>query len=475
VHPCLRLVSPFTSPWGALALSSWLVTDPRENDNSHVQPHDPDATASGPGDAAAATAAPAGVRGDAAGRRAPATSAGTPLGRALSGALVAAAVSAVLGLLFSVLTLFSANQPGAAVLVTLLDYWSIHALVAFVLLAALAGVGMYRRVWSSIVGSVAAGVLGALVGSLIGALGQGATLTGDIVGPLLETLLGLNLMFVIGVSLASILLGRRLWQRLVREDAATARERVALVRIPSSRLADGELTHRDREPVDAELADQQWERYVLALEEHGWSTREVPPADDHADSVFVEDAVVVLGGTAVVLTSGAESRRGERTGVEEALVDMRLEVVSIDLPATVDGGDVLEVGRTLYVGASGRTNAAGIRRLREIARPLGYAVVAVPVRSTLHLKSQVTALPDGTVIGFEPLVDEPRLFPSFLAVPEAEGTAVVALDDDTLLVSASAPRTADLLRGLGYDVVAVDVSEFEKLEGCVTCLSVRIG
>ncbi|MBM7026728.1 N(G),N(G)-dimethylarginine dimethylaminohydrolase [Clavibacter sp. DM3] len=282
-------------------------------------------------------------------------------------------------------------------------------------------------------------------------------------------------MFVIGVSLASILLGRRLWQRLVREDAATTRERVALVRIPSSRLADGELTHRDREPVDAELADQQWERYVLALEEHGWSTREVPPADDHADSVFVEDAVVVLGGTAVVLTSGAESRRGERTGVEEALADMRLEVVSIDLPATVDGGDVLEVGRTLYVGASGRTNGAGIRRLREIARPLGYEVVAVPVRSTLHLKSQVTALPDGTVIGFEPLVDEPRLFPSFLAVPEAEGTAVVALDDDTLLVSASAPRTADLLRGLGYDVVAVDVSEFEKLEGCVTCLSVRIG
>ncbi|WP_317230328.1 dimethylargininase [Clavibacter sp. MX14-G9D] len=412
----------------------------------------------------------------ASGRGAPSSSAtATPLGRALSAALVAAGVSAILGLLFSVLALFSANQPGAAILVTLLDYWTVHTLVAFVLLAALAGTGLYRRLWTTIVGSVAAAVVGALVGSLVGALGQGATITGDIVVPLLETLLGLNLMFVIGVSLASILLGRRLWIRLVGSTGDPVLERIALVRIPSSRLAEGELTHLDRRPVDAELADQQWEGYVLALEEHGWSTREVPPADEHPDSVFVEDAVLVLGGTAVLLTSGSDSRRGERTGVERAVEDMGLTVASIDLPATIDGGDVLEVGRTLYVGASSRTNSAGIRRLREIARPLGYAVVAVPVRRTLHLKSQVTALPDGTVIGHEALVDEPRLFPSFLAVPEAEGTAVVALDDDTLLLSAAAPRTAELLRGLGYEVVTVDISEFEKLEGCVTCLSVRIG
>ncbi|WP_308470891.1 dimethylargininase [Clavibacter michiganensis] len=388
---------------------------------------------------------------------------------------MAAGISALLGLLFSVLTLFSANQPGAAILVTLLDYWTVHTLVAFVLLAALAGTGLYRRLWTTIVGSVASAVVGALVGSLVGALGQGATITGDIVPPLLETLLGLNLMFVIGVSLASILLGRRLWVRLVGTADAPVRERVALVRIPSSRLAEGELTHLERRPVDAELADRQWEGYVLALEENGWSTREVAPADDHPDSVFVEDAVLVLGSTAVLLTSGADSRRGERTGVERAVEDLGLSLASIDLPATIDGGDVLEVGRTLYVGSSSRTNAAGIRRLREIARPLGYSAVAVPVRRTLHLKSQVTALPDGTVIGYEALVDEPRLFPSFLPVPEAEGTAVVALDDDTLLLSAAAPRTAELLRGLGYEVVAVDISEFEKLEGCVTCLSVRVG
>jgi dimethylargininase len=443
------------------------VTDPRENDRASDQSDEKAVTASPAGRPSAPTTAPP--------RSTPRASAGTPLGRAVSAALVAAGVAAILGLLFSVLALFSANQPGTAVLVTLLDYWTVHTLVAFVLLAALAGTGMYRRLWTTIVGSIAAAVVGALVGSLVGALGQGATVTGDIVGPLLETLLGLNLMFVLGVSLASVLLGRRIWRRLVGVTDETARERVALVRIPSSRLAEGELTHLERRPLDADLADQQWERYVLAFEEHGWSTREVPPADDHPDSVFVEDAVLVLGGTAVLLTSGADSRRGERTGVERVLEDMDLTVASIDLPATIDGGDVLEVGRTIYVGASSRTNAAGIRRLREIARPLGYSVVGVPVSRTLHLKSQVTALPDGTVIGYEPLVDEPRVFPSFLAVPEAEGTAVVALDPDTLLLSAAAPRTAELLRGLGYEVVTVDISEFEKLEGCVTCLSVRIG
>ncbi|KZC95003.1 dimethylarginine dimethylaminohydrolase [Clavibacter tessellarius] len=406
-------------------------------------------------------------------KRSPA--AGASLGRALSAALVAAGVSAILGLLFSVLTVFSASQqPGVAVLVPLLDYWTVHTLISFVLLAALAGAGAYRRLWTTIVGSVLAAIVAALLGSLLGAMAQGAPLKSDIVAPLLGTILGLNLMFELGLILASILLGRRIWRRLSGDGEERARERVALVRIPSSRLADGELTHVDRQPIDAELADQQWERYVLALEEHGWATREVPPSDAHPDSVFVEDAVVVLGDTAVVLTSGAESRRGERQGVEQSVWDLGLDVVTIDLPATVDGGDVLEVGRTLYVGSSSRTNPEGIRRLREIARPLGYEVVAVPVASTLHLKTQVTALPDGTVIGYEPLVDAARLFPSFLPVPEAEGAAVVVLDEHTVLLSAAAPRTADLLQTLGYEVVTVDISEFEKLEGSVTCLSVRV-
>jgi dimethylargininase len=106
--------------------------------------------------------------------------------------------------------------------------------------------------------------------------------------------------------------------------------------------------------------------------------------------------------------------------------------------------------------------------------PLGYTVVGVPVTKALHLKTAVTALPDGTVIGYEPIVDEPRLFERFLPVPEAHGTAVVVLDEETVLMSASAPQSIALIEDLGYTVVPVEISEFEKLEGCVTCLSIRV-
>ena len=131
-------------------------------------------------------------------------------------------------------------------------------------------------------------------------------------------------------------------------------------------------------------------------------------------------------------------------------------------------------GTTVYVGLGSRTNEDGIRQLAAIIEPLGYRIVAVPVTRALHLKSSVTALPDGTVIGYPPLVDDPGVFPDFLAVPEPHGTAVVVLDDDTVLMSASAPKTARLLAERGLEVVIVPITEFEKLEGCVTCLSVRL-
>jgi dimethylargininase len=126
------------------------------------------------------------------------------------------------------------------------------------------------------------------------------------------------------------------------------------------------------------------------------------------------------------------------------------------------------------VGQGGRTNAAGIRQLRQLLEPRGHVVIAVPVTKVLHLKSAVTALPDGTVIGYRPLVDDPDLWERFLEVPEEPGSHVVLLDQQTVLLSTSAPRTADLLADLGLRVVSVDMTEFEKLEGCVTCLSVRL-
>ncbi|GAA3628280.1 N(G),N(G)-dimethylarginine dimethylaminohydrolase [Microbacterium awajiense] len=247
-----------------------------------------------------------------------------------------------------------------------------------------------------------------------------------------------------------------------------------LVRRPSTRLADGELTHLDRVPVDPALAVTQWETYVDAFRARGWEVIEVEPADTQPDGVFVEDAVVVFGDLAVLCRAGAESRRGEAPTVRASVERLGLAVVAIDEPGTLDGGDVLKVGRTAYVGASSRTNAEGIAQLRALLEPRGWRVVAVPVRRVLHLKSGVTALPDATVVGFEPLVDDASAFPEFLGVPEEHGTAVVVLDASTVLMSADAPHTAALYRDRGLDVVTVEVSEFEKLEGCVTCLSVRV-
>lgn len=247
-----------------------------------------------------------------------------------------------------------------------------------------------------------------------------------------------------------------------------------LVRRPSLRLAEGELTHLDRVPVDADLALAQWHGYVETFRTRGWDVIEIAPADDQPDGVFVEDAVVVFGDLAVLCRAGAESRRGEAETVRAAITASGIDRAEIVAPGTLDGGDVLKVGRTVYVGASSRSNAAGIAQLREIVEPRGWDVREIPVTKVLHLKSGVTALPDGTVIGFEPLVDDPALFPDFAGVPEEHGTAVVVLDERTVLMSADAPLTSAAHRARGLEVITVEVSEFEKLEGCVTCLSVRL-
>jgi dimethylargininase len=212
-----------------------------------------------------------------------------------------------------------------------------------------------------------------------------------------------------------------------------------LVRPPSPRLADGELTHLERVPVDADLALEQWRGYVGAWRDLGWTPVEVPRADEFPDGVFVEDAVVMFGDTAVLTSPGADSRRGELATVAAVVDRPGVDLHRILSPATLDGGDVLKVGTSVYVGRSARTNERGIEALAAIVEPLGLRVRPVPVTRTLHLKSQVTALPDGTVIGWEPKVDDPSLFDAFLAVPEEHGTAVVVVDDRTVLMSADAP------------------------------------
>lgn len=248
----------------------------------------------------------------------------------------------------------------------------------------------------------------------------------------------------------------------------------ALVRRPGPHLADGIVTHIDRVPIDVDLAVRQWDAYTEALAAGGWDLVEVPTARDCPDAVFVEDTVVMVRNVAVITRPGALSRRPETFAVRDTLTALGASINQIEPPGTLDGGDVLKVGDTLYVGRGGRTNPDGVRQLRAIVEPLGVTVVAVPLRSVLHLKSAVTALPDGTVVGYPPLVDSPASFPRFLAVPEESGAHVVLLGGDRLLMAADCPRTATLYADLGYQPVTVDISEYQKLEGCVTCLSVRL-
>jgi dimethylargininase len=246
---------------------------------------------------------------------------------------------------------------------------------------------------------------------------------------------------------------------------------IALVRRPGPRLAEGLVTYVERSTVDLELAQRQHQAYVAALKSHAWEPREVPPADGCPDAVFVEDALVVCGRLAVLTRPGAASRRREVPSLAEAVTGLVPDIGHIEPPGTVDGGDVLQIGSTVYVGRSTRTNADGIRQLRHLLSTVDRRVVAVPVNGCLHLKSAVTALPDGTVLTYD---FDASLFPSARTVPEESGAHVLPLGDEFVLIAASAPRTAELLAELGYSPVVVDISEFEKLEGCVTCLSVLV-
>ena len=394
-----------------------------------------------------------------------------PFLRRFTGAVVSALIVSLIALAAVSLLFFGGNP---AALAQLFDFFLGSTLVAFVALTVFALIGIYRYWYLRLVGGIVAGVVGAIVGSALTLATSGSTLSGDTLGRLFSTLSGPNLPFVVATVVATVTAGYAVWRRLVGREADVGIRRIAIVRPPAETLAEGQLTHIERVAVDLELANSQWDEYVALLSNAGWDIVEVPIATGQPDSVFVEDTMVIFGDLAIIGSPGAESRAGEIVEAERTISGLGLTVRHIEMPGTLDGGDVLKVDRTVFVGRGGRTNAEGIRQLRALVAPSGYTVVAVPVTRALHLKSAVTALPDGTVIGYPPLVDDPGVFGRYLAVPEAEGVAVVVLSDDTVLMSSAAPKSVALIADLGYRVLTADISEFEKLEGCVTCLSVRV-
>ncbi|MFE4951171.1 dimethylargininase [Leifsonia sp. NPDC056665] len=393
--------------------------------------------------------------------------------RRLVASLVSAVAVAAIGLVASTVVLLVANQLNTQVLGSITTYVVWPTLTAFVLSAVAALLGSMDRRWIAVVAGILVAVVSTVIGMLILFSTLNAPINGTAWGQIAQSFISINLPFWLAVSIAFPTAGYAVFGA-IESQAGPVSRKIALVRIPAGDLSEGLVTHIDREAVDSEVADSQWDAYVAALSAAGWQTVEVASADQLADSVFVEDTAVVFGDTAVITRPGADSRKPEIAGTEAALRAQGLRLLRIEEPGTLDGGDVLKVGDTVYVGRGGRTNAEGIRQLRALVAPLGYTVVAVPVTKALHLKTAVTALPDGTVIGFEPLVDDARIFERFLPVPEAHGTAVVVLDDETVLMSSSAPGSVALVEDLGYTVIQVDISEFEKLEGCVTCLSIRI-
>jgi dimethylargininase len=247
---------------------------------------------------------------------------------------------------------------------------------------------------------------------------------------------------------------------------------VALTRQISPAIASCELEFLDRQPIDVALAEEQHWQYQERLAELGARVEMLPAEPDLPDSVFVEDPAIVLDEIAVMTRMGALSRRGEGETLARALAKYR-ELRYIEEPGTLEGGDVMRVGKTLYVGYSRRTNVAGIQQLAGMLHPLGYFVVPVEVRGCLHLKSACCYIGEDTVLANRAWMDSDGLCGlKILDVPVEEPRGANALRiGDTVLMPAAFPRTCELLERSGFRVRRVDNSELLKAEAGVTCTS----
>lgn len=247
----------------------------------------------------------------------------------------------------------------------------------------------------------------------------------------------------------------------------------ALMRAISPRMSECELTYLDRAPIDAELADRQHRAFQERLREMGFTVIVIPPDPSLQDAAFIEDTAVVLDEIAVITRPGAVSRRPEIPAVAEVLSRYR-PLKQIKEPATLEGGDAMRVGRRLYVGVSTRTNQAGIAQLQELIAPYDYQVIPVPVTGCLHLKTGGTWLGDETWLVNREWIDvNPLKDFRLLDVPAEEPWAANTLVlQGTLFLPAGFPLTREMLEKQGYQVATVEMSELQKAEAGLTCMSV---
>jgi dimethylargininase len=250
----------------------------------------------------------------------------------------------------------------------------------------------------------------------------------------------------------------------------------AIVRRPSPRIADGEVTHIDRIPMDVDLAMTQYDRYLQVLQSLGVELIFAVESPDHPDGLFVEDALFMVGDIGVLTRPGAPSRKGEVESIAELVRALSITSVSIPAPHTLDGGDVLVVGKHIFVGVSTRTTMGAIDSLRVLIASTGYQVVPVTVTGCLHLKTAITRLPDDSLIAVAAFVDT-NLFASHgfrvHETTEETGGDVLCIGN-TVVLPMDAPRTAAQIESLGFEVQRIDVSELQKIEAGVTCMSVLL-
>lgn len=247
----------------------------------------------------------------------------------------------------------------------------------------------------------------------------------------------------------------------------------AITRSVSRHMTRCELTFRQRECVDYAAATGQHDDYRELLRRLCAETINLDASDEHPDCCFIADTAVVLDELAIIARIGTAARRGETAAVEKILSRYR-EIARIETPATLDGGDVVRLGKHLFVGRSRRTNPQGIEALRRLVRPFGYTVTPVDVLGSLHLTTACSALDEETVLLNHRWIDAAP-FSRFhvLRAPEDEAWAAATVRiGDTLCIEAGAPRTLQLVRRHIANVEVLDISEFRKAEGSLPCLSI---
>jgi dimethylargininase len=246
----------------------------------------------------------------------------------------------------------------------------------------------------------------------------------------------------------------------------------AITRAVSSSLVDCELSFISRAPIDLEKARAQHLAYEQLLEKLGARVISLPEERDFPDSMFVEDPALVLDEIAVIFPLGTESRRKEAPSIAAALEKYR-KLVYVKLPGTVEGGDVLQIGRKVFVGITRRSNPEGIRQLALILAAYGYEVTAIPVTGCLHLKSAVTYLGRNALLANRNWFNAERFVGfEWVDVDPAEPHGANALQiSDTVVLPTSFPLTQELLAVRGFHVIPLDISELQKAEAGLTCSS----